>query len=98
MKNFIFFRNDRLGDFLIISNLIKAIKNKYPYSKITIVSSKYNNHFIKKYKIIDNVILYDKEYSILKKFKILKKIIKKNYEASFALDGKSFFFCLQSIY
>jgi len=94
MKNFIFFRNDRLGDFLIISNLIKAIKNKYPYSKITIVSSKYNNHFIKKYKIIDNVILYDKNYNILKKIKIFKKIISKTYEASFALDGKSFsFFC-----
>jgi len=94
MKNFIFFRNDRLGDFLIISNLIKAIKNKYPDSKITIVSSKYNNHFIKKYKIIDNVILYDKKYNILKKFRIFKKIINKNYEASLALDGKSFsFFC-----
>ena len=40
MKNFIFFRNDRLGDFLIITNLIKALKEKYPYIK-------YNNCFIK---------------------------------------------------
>ena len=75
MKNFIFFRNDRLGDFLIITNLIKALKEKYPLSNITIVSSKYNHHFISKYKIIDKVILYDKNFSILKKIKIFKKII-----------------------
>ena len=92
MKKFIFFRNDRLGDFLIITNLIKAVKIKYPKSHITIISSKFNNRFIKKYKIIDNVILYDKDFSIFKKIKIFKKIISKTYDASFALDGKSFSF------
>ena len=92
MKEFIFFRSDRLGDFLIITNLIKALKKKYPESKITIISSKYNNHFIKKYKIIDNVILYDKKFNFLKKIKNLKKIISKKYFASFAIDGKSFSF------
>jgi ADP-heptose:LPS heptosyltransferase len=35
MKKFIFFRNDRLGDFIIITNIIRAIKIKYPSSKIT---------------------------------------------------------------
>ena len=90
MKNFIFFRNDRLGDFLIITNLIKALKEKSPLSNITIVSSKYNHHFISKYKIIDKVILYDKNFNILKKIKIFKKIINQQYYASFAVDGKSF--------
>ena len=53
MKNFIFFRTDRLGDFLIITNIIKALKEKYPKSKITVVASQLNYHFIKKFKIID---------------------------------------------
>ena len=30
MKKFIIFRTDRLGDFLIITNIIKAIKDKHP--------------------------------------------------------------------
>ena len=67
MKKFIFFRNDRLGDFIIITNIIKSIKNKYPNSKITLVSSFYNHKFIKKYRIIDKVILYSKDFNFVKK-------------------------------
>ena len=92
MRKFIFFRNDRLGDFLIITNLIKAIKKKHPTANITVVSSKFNHHFINKYKIIDRVILYDKNFNFFKKIKIFKKIINKIYDVSFVLDGKSFSF------
>jgi ADP-heptose:LPS heptosyltransferase len=90
MKRFIFFRNDRLGDFLLITNIIKSIKNKYPSSKITVVASKYNYNFIKKYEIIDDVILYNKSFNFLKKIEIFNKIVKESYYASFAVDGKSF--------
>ena len=74
MKNIIFFRTDRLGDFLIITNIIKALKDKYPKSKITVVASQMNYHFIKKFKIIDRVILFNKNYSFLKKIDIFKII------------------------
>ena len=90
MKNFILFRTDRLGDFLIITNIIKALKKKYPKSKITVVASQLNYHFIKKYKIIDRVILYNKNYNFLKKIQIFKIINDRNYDASFSVDGKSF--------
>ena len=90
MKRFIFFRNDRLGDFIIITNLLKSIKKKYPNSKITLVSSFYNHKFIKKYKIIDKVILYNKDLNFVKKIRIFKQIIKDKYYASFFIDGKSF--------
>ena len=89
MKNFIFFRTDRLGDFLIITNIIKVLKEKYPKSKITVVASQLNYLFIKKYKIIDRVILYNKNYNFLKKIQIFKIINDRNYDASFSVDGKS---------
>jgi len=89
-KNFIFFRNDRLGDFIIISNLIEAVKAKYPNSTITVLCSINNHKLVKKYKSVDRVILYNKSYSLLKKINIFKKIINLNYFASFAVDGKSF--------
>ena len=44
MKKFIIFRTDRLGDFLIITNIIKTIKNKYKDSHITVVGSPYNRN------------------------------------------------------
>ena len=90
MKNFIFFRADRLGDFLIITSIIKALKDKYTKSKITVVASKINYNFIKKYKIVDRVILFNKNYSLLKKINILKTINDRSYDASFSIDGKSF--------
>ena len=90
MKNFIFFRTDRLGDFLIITNIIKTIKDKYPKSKITVVASQLNYQFIKKYKIIDRVILFNKNYNFLKKIDLFKKINDRNYDVSFSIDGKSF--------
>ena len=90
MKNFIFFRTDRLGDFLIITNIIKALKDKYPKSKITVVASQLNYRFIKEFKIIDRVILFNKNYNFIKKIQIFKTINDRNYDASFSVDGKSF--------
>ena len=90
MKNFIFFRTDRLGDFLIITNIIKALKDKYPKSTITVVASQLNYYFIKKFKIIDRVILYNKNYNLIKKIQIFKIINDRNYDVSFSIDGKSF--------
>jgi ADP-heptose:LPS heptosyltransferase len=90
MKNFIFFRTDRLGDFIITTSIIKAIKNKYKDARISVVCSKINSDFIKKYRIIDKIYVYNKNFSIFEKFFLLSKIISKNYYASFAFDGKSF--------
>ena len=66
MKKFIIFRTDRLGDFLIITNIIKAIKDKYKDSHITVVGSPYNKKIINSYKIINKVIIYDKDSSLIK--------------------------------
>ena len=90
MKKFIIFRTDRLGDFLIISSILKAIKKRYPESHITVVGSELNYKIIKSYKIIDRVLIYNKYYSITKKIKIFKDINKTKYYCSLSLDGKSF--------
>ena len=90
MKRFIFFRNDRLGDFIILTNIVRSIKEKYKDSHITILCSPLNYNLIKKYKIIDQVYIYSKQISIFKKISLLNKIISNNYYASFAVDGKSF--------
>lgn len=55
--NYLIFRTDRIGDFLITSSLIKAIKRNDNNSKISIVASNKNEDFIKKYNIVDKVFL-----------------------------------------
>ena len=51
--NYLIFRTDRIGDFLIISTLIRAIKRNEPKSKVFIVASKKNEEFIKKNHLVD---------------------------------------------
>ena len=90
MKKFIIFRTDRLGDFLIITNIIKAIKDKFKDSHITLVGSPYNKRLINSYKTINKVFIYDKQSSFFKKLSIINNILKYNYYCSLSLDGKSF--------
>ena len=90
MKRFIIFRNDRLGDFLILTNIIKKIKDKYKDAHITIVASSFNYKFIKNYKIIDKVYLYNRTDSFFYKISLIRDLFKYEYYASFSVDGKSF--------
>ena len=55
--NYLIFRTDRIGDFLITSPLIRAIKRNDKSSKIFIVASNKNAEFIKKYDLVDEVFL-----------------------------------------
>ena len=55
--NYLIFRTDRIGDFLITSPLIRSIKRNDTRSKIFIVASNKNTEFIKKYDLVDEVFL-----------------------------------------
>ena len=89
MKKFLIFRTDKLGDFLIITNIIKKIKENYKNSHITVVGSPLNKILLKNYKIIDEIIIFNKNENFFKKIKIINSLLKSNYYAIFTLDGKS---------
>ena len=87
MKNkYIFFRTDRIGDFLLSAILIKSIKRSDKNSSITVVASKKNYAYISNFKFIDEVILFPESY-FLKFFFYLRFIFKKYYLIAI-LDGK----------
>ena len=90
MKKFLIFRTDRLGDFLITTNIIKKIKETYKNSHITVVGSPHNKTLLKNYKTINKIIVYNKNETIFRKIKIINLLRKSSYFATFALDGKSF--------
>jgi len=58
MNNYLFFRTDRIGDFLVSAILLKSIKRNDAKSWISIIASKKNYFYIKKMKFIDEVYLY----------------------------------------
>jgi len=89
MKKIIWFRTDRLGDFIINSHLIKAMSEKSEDIYTIVVCSPINKELIKEYEFIDEVIIYDKSLSLIKKVGLVLQILSNKYEISIAIDGKS---------
>lgn len=88
MKKYLFFRTDRIGDFLVSILLINTIKKNNPKSHFTIVCSNKNYKYIKDFKFIDKIILYP-EINILKKINFFTKLLWKNYYCSIVFDSKN---------
>ena len=94
MKKIIWFRTDKLGDFLIHSHLIKKTSENISNSYTIIVCSPYNEKIIKEYDFIDETIAYDKGFKLGHKIKILYQILLSKYYLSVAIDGKKIsYFC-----
>ena len=86
--NYLIFRTDRIGDFLIISTLIKAIKRNNPESKVFIVASKKNADFIKKNHLVDKVFLL-RSKKISDRIKLLLELRKYKFDNIIVSDKKN---------
>ena len=61
---YLIFRTDRIGDFLITSPLINAIKNNDTDAEIYVASSNKNKEFIINYNFVNRVFLLKKSFVI----------------------------------
>ncbi len=86
--NYLIFRTDRIGDYLITSSLINAIKRNDKNSKISIVASEKNYNFIKKYSYIDKVFLL-KSKKISDRIKLLKDLKRNKFDNIIISDKKN---------
>ena len=86
--NYLIFRSDRIGDFLIISSLIKSLKNNSKDSKIFIVASEKNADFIKQIPIIDEVLVLNRN-SLVSKIKVLLNLKRHKFDAVIVSDKKN---------
>jgi len=93
-NKYLFIRTDRIGDFLLSAILIKSIKRSDKNSVITVIASKKNYNYIKKFTYIDEVIEYPTK--LLDKVKLYHKFFLKKHYMVAALDGKkrSIFLCI----
>ena len=86
MNKYLFFRTDRIGDFLVSAILLKAIKRNDKKAHISVVASSKNYFFIKTLDFVDEVFLYPNNF--FKKIFFFFKLRKSKYELICALDGK----------
>ena len=86
--NYLFFRTDRIGDFLITSPLIKAIKRNDTSSKIFVVASIKNTDFIKNHDLVDEVFLL-KSKRIIDRIDLFLKLRKYKFNTIIVSDKKN---------
>ena len=82
------FRTDRIGDLINTSSVSKSLKKYYHNSEISLVCSEYNSSIAFNYEFIDNVLIYNKNDSLLTKIKFFLRNITLNYDICVPLDGK----------
>ncbi|WP_415324104.1 glycosyltransferase family 9 protein [Candidatus Pelagibacter sp. Uisw_127] len=87
MNNYLIFRTDRIGDFLLTAILINSIKRNDPNSHINLVSSTKNYHFIKSFKNVDEVIIL--KNNLLDKIKLIHKLRSVYYDKIIVHDAKN---------
>ena len=86
MNSYLIFRTDRIGDFLLTIILINSIKRNDPNSFITVISSKKNYHYIKSFKIINEVIIL--KNNLFDKIKLINKLRSNYYDNIIVHDSK----------
>ncbi len=86
--NYLIFRTDRIGDFLITLPLIKSIKRNDINAIIDVVSSTKNENHIKSNTFVDNTFLL-KSNSLIDKINLFFKLIKKKYDFIIVADKKN---------
>ena len=88
MNKYLFFRTDRVGDFIVSSIILKSIKNNDPQNKIYVVCSDKNYEYIKKSDLVDGVFIF-KRYDFINKIKLLFNLNKLNVDNLIVVDGKT---------
>jgi len=82
----VFFSVDRLGDYLIRSNVIKQISDKFQYSEI--VCSEKNYNLISTQRFFSKVLLFDKS-KLINRIRFFFLFFLKKYDACIVFDGKN---------
>ena len=86
-NNYLIFRTDRIGDFLISAILLRCIKKNDPKAHITVVASSKNYSYIKTFPYVDRVILLDNNF--ISKLNVFYKLFKLKFKSIIIHDNKN---------
>jgi heptosyltransferase-1 len=72
--NIIIFRTDKLGDLIVSSSVIRAIKTSHPHARIMVVASSYNAVAVQGLDEVEAVVIYDKKMPFAEKQHVLRQL------------------------
>jgi len=87
-KRILIMRTDRIGDVLLSTPVIKALREAYPYSYLAMMVSPYAREIVEGNPYLDEVILYDKDSqhkSWISSFKLARQLASKRFDLAIIL-------------
>ena len=83
----LFFSIDRLGDYLIRSNVIKKVSENYDYNEI--ICSNINFKLIRNQNFFNKISIFDNNFKFFQKLKYVYHYSFKQYDSVIVFDGKN---------
>ncbi|MFA6078296.1 MAG: lipopolysaccharide heptosyltransferase II [Candidatus Omnitrophota bacterium] len=87
-KNILMVRLDRIGDVLLSTPAIKAVRDAYPESRISFMTRPYDEDVVRGNPYLNDVIIYDKngkEKGLFGNLKFIAEIFKRRYDLAIIL-------------
>jgi len=88
-NNILIIRTDHLGDLLLSTPLILNIRYGLPNSNITLVASPANVDALSGWDALDEIILYDSEWSLLRKIRFVARLRKIRWDLCLVLSPRT---------
>jgi lipopolysaccharide heptosyltransferase II len=85
IKKILFIRIDRIGDIVLSTPTLKALKEAYPQSKITVLASPSNNPLIFNNPNVDHIVVYDRCGRLIDRIRVIQKLRESGFDL--AIDG-----------
>ena len=84
VSKILFVRIDRIGDMVLSTPAIKALKQAYPWSEVTVLASPSNKDVLRHNPNIDRIMVYDKRLRFHEKWDLIRHL--KNFRFDLAVD------------
>ena len=84
IKKILFIRIDRIGDIILSTPTLKALKEAYPQSKITVLASPSNNPLIFNNPNVDHIVVYDRRGRLIDRIRVIRKLRESGFDLAIA--------------
>ena len=80
IKKILFIRIDRIGDIVMSTPALKAIKQAFPHSELTVLASPPNSPLVFNNPNIDHIVVYDRRGSLIDRIRVIQKLRESSFD------------------
>ena len=80
IKKILFIRIDRIGDIILSTPALKAIKQAFPHSELTVLASPSNSPLVFNNPNIDHIVVYDRHGSLIDRIRAIRKLRESDFD------------------